>query len=150
VTTTIVLLALAVGWGIFLSLWWRDSRQRTSRYDTSMSGFNSGISPSDVTAFFSSLGGPRDLTPRSSFAAQRRRQQVMIALASAAVISLLAYTRIGVIGLVAHVLFVAGLIAYSYAVVQRRNLAAEREIKVQMLHPRGVAPVQRERVTVNA
>jgi hypothetical protein len=35
-------------------------------------------------------------------------------------------------------------------VVHRRNLAAEREIKVQMLYPEGVTPLHEARRTVNA
>ena len=147
-TTTIVLFALAVGWTIFLSVWWRDTR-RTSRFGDARGGFNPTVSARDVSRFVSSVGNA-EFVPRSSFAAQRRRRQVLIGLAVAAAFFLLAYTVVGVVALVPLVACLTALVAYGYAVVQRRNATAEREINVQMLHPERVAPLHRERITVNA
>jgi len=148
VTTTIVLFGLAVGWTIFLSVWWRDSR-RDSRFGDARGGFNPSVSARDVSRFVSSVGSA-EFVPRSSFAAQRRRRQVLIGLAVAAVFFLFAFTIVGVVALVLHVVCLAALVIYGYAVIQRRNVSAEREIKVQMLHPDRVAPLHRERITVNA
>lgn len=65
-------------------------------------------------------------------------------------LTLLASFVLGPATMVAHVLIDMALVAYGYAVVQRRNLAAEREIKVQMLYPENITPLQPQRRTLNA
>ena len=51
----------------------------------------------------------------------------------------------GLIALLVHLVIDLAIVAYAYAVVQRRNLIAEREMKVQMLHPERVASLDAER-----
>ena len=152
-TTSIVLLVLALGWCTYLAMWWKDSRKvATSRTDA-ISSFTNGMgSLGGTTARSVSplAGRPYDLKPRSSSAAARRRQQVFTGLGGLAVLSLLAAVVIGPIALLAHVIIDCTLVAYAYAVVQRRNLHAEREMKVQMLYPEGVTPLRDMRRTVNA
>ncbi len=79
--------------------------------------------------------------PRSVAAAAERRRNVLVFLGAAAVLSLLLTMVFGWWVLLAHLLIDAALGAYGYACVRRRNLAAEREIKVQMLYPEGVVPL---------
>ena len=58
---------------------------------------------------------------------------------------------LGAVALLVHVVIDLTIVAFAYAVVQRRNLAAEREMKVQMLYPDGVTPLREpQRRTVNA
>ena len=95
-------------------------------------------------------GRPYDLKPRSSGAAARRRQQIFTGLGALAVLTLLAAVVVGPVALLAHVIVDCTLVAYAYAVVQRRNLHAEREMKVQMLYPEGVTALHEVRRTVNA
>ena len=83
-------------------------------------------------------------------AAARRRQHVFTVHGGLAAVSLLAALAFGALAVFVHLLIDAALIAYAYAVVQRRNLHAEREMKVKMLYPEGVTPIRAERRTVNA
>jgi hypothetical protein len=62
-----------------------------------------------------------------------------------AVVTLLGAMAFGLYAVLLHLLVDAALGAYLYAIVQRRNLAAEREIKVQMLYPDGVTPLASRR-----
>lgn len=152
-TTSIVLLVLALGWCAYLTVWWKDSRKVASSRTDAISSFTSGMGSLGGTAARTGMPlGSRayDLKPRSSSAAARRRQQIFMALGGFAVLTLLASFVMGPIALLAHVIIDLTLIAYAYAVVQRRNLAAEREIKVQMLYPEGVTPLHEIRQTVNA
>ena len=54
-------------------------------------------------------------------------------------------TALGLIALLVHLVIDLAIVAYAYAVVQRRNLIAEREMKVQMLYPERVASLDAER-----
>ncbi len=152
-TTSIVLLVLALGWSAYLAVWWKDSRKVASSRTDAISSFTTGMGSLGGTAARTGMpltGRPYDLRPRSSTAAARRRQQVFLGLGLTAVLTLLATFVIGPVALLAHVIIDCTLVAYAYAVVQRRNLAAEREIKVQMLYPEGVTPLHEMRRTVNA
>ena len=152
-TTSIVLLVLALGWCAYLAIWWKDSRKVASSRTDAISSFTSGMgSLGGTTARNAGPLGARayDLKPRSSGAAARRRQQIFTGLGALAVLTLLASFVIGPVALLAHLVIDATLVAYAYAVVQRRNLAAEREMKVQMLYPEGVTPLPQMRRTVNA
>ena len=153
-TTSIVLLVLALGWCAYLAVWWKDSRKVASSRTDAISSFTNGMGSLGGTAARSGsplAGRAYDLKPRSSGAAARRRQQVFIGLGAAAMVTLMASVIIGPIALLAHVIIDVVLVSYAYAVVQRRNLAAEREIKVQMLYPEGVTPIHHDvRHTVNA
>jgi Flp pilus assembly protein TadB len=153
-TTSIVLLMLALGWCAYLAVWWKDSRKVAASRTDAISTFTSGMGSLGGSAARTSVnplaGRPYDLMPRSAGAAARRRQEVFTGLGALAVLSLLASLVIGPIALLAHVIIDCTLVAYAYAVVQRRNEAAEREIKVQMLYPEGVTPLHDLRRTVNA
>ena len=58
-----------------------------------------------------------------------------MSLGAVAVLTLLAAVALGPAALFVHVLADLVLAAYGYAVVQRRNRHAEREMKVHMLYP---------------
>lgn len=152
-TTSIVLLVLALGWVAYLAIWWKDSRKTAATRANTMSSFAGGMDSlgGSTARTTPMLGGrPTGLKPLSSVAAARRRQQIFTGLSGLAVLTLLGSFAIGPIALFAHVLTDCALGAYTYAVVHRRNLAAEREIKVQMLYPEGVTPLHEARRTVNA
>ena len=70
-------------------------------------------------------------------------------LGALAVVTFLAALVVGAVGVLVHLLADAALLGYAYAVVQRRNLHAEREMKVEMLYPEGVTPMHAARRTVN-
>jgi len=125
VPTSIVLLALVAGWGIYLMVWWRDARKTTSLGRDRMGSFSSGMG---------SLGDSSTLM-----------------LGVAAVVSMLAAFVLGPVAVFAHLFADIALLAYCYGCIRRRNLAVEREIKVQMLYPERVTPLRRhEPRTVNA
>lgn len=153
VSTSIVLLVLAAGWCAYLMMWWKDARKtaasRSDRIDSFSSGMGS-LGGSASRSLQAPVLRPVELKPRSAGAAARRRQQVVTALAGLAVFTLLASFVLGLVAIVAHLLIDVALVSYGYAVVQRRNLAAEREMKVQMLYPEGVTPIHAPRRTVNA
>ena len=152
-STSIVLLVLGAGWCAYLAVWFKDARKASQGRSDAISSFSHGMgSLGGTTARSLSLtSGGFELKPRSVGAAARRRQQVFAALGSLAVFSLLAAIVLGPIAVLAHVLIDVAIVAYAYAVVQRRNLAAEREMKVQMLYPEGVTPLHaQQRRTVNA
>ncbi|MEM8707981.1 MAG: hypothetical protein AAGE98_16070 [Actinomycetota bacterium] len=152
-STSIVLLVLATGWFAYLAVWFKDARKASHGRSDAIQSFSSGMgSLGGTTARPLSLTGAGfELRPRSVGAAARRRQQVFGVLGSLAVVTLLAAFVLGPIAVLAHVLIDVAIVAYAYAVVQRRNLAAEREIKVQMLYPDGVTPLHAQpRRTVNA
>jgi hypothetical protein len=67
-----------------------------------------------------------------------------------ALLTLLASFALGATAIVAHVLLDLALGVYGVAALQRRNRAAEREIKVQMLYPEGVTPLHAPPQQVNA
>ncbi len=153
--TSIVLLALAAGWGIYLVVWWRDARKTTSFGRDRMVSFSSGMGSlggsSTRMPLAISAGSAASLKPRTMADAARRRRLIGMALGGAAVVSLLAAFVLGPVAVLAHVITDLALLSYGYGCVHRRNLAAEREIKVQMLYPEGVTPLRgHERQTVNA
>ncbi len=153
--TSIVLLALAAGWGIYLVVWWRDARKTTSFGRDRMGSFSSGMGSlagsSTRVPLLNTAGSAASLKPRTMTDAARRRRQIGMILGSAAVVSLLAAFVLGPVAIFAHVVADLALLSYGYGCVHRRNLAAEREIKVQMLYPEGVTPLRgHERQTVNA
>ena len=146
-TTSIVLLALSAGWAAYLAVWFKDARKVSQDRTDTISSFSHGMG---------SLGGttarPRSLTaagfvlaPRSAGAAARRRREIAAFLCTLAALSLLGAFVFGLIVLVIHLVIDLAIVAYAYAVVQRRNLVAEREMKVQMLYPEHVASLDAER-----
>jgi hypothetical protein len=146
-TTSIVLLVLSAGWAVYLAVWFKDARKVSHDRTDTISSFSHGMG---------SLGGttarPRSLTaaglvlaPRSAGAAARRRREVAAFLGTLAALSLLAAFVFGLVALLIHLVVDLTIVAYAYAVVQRRNLDAEREIKVQMLYPERVASLDAER-----
>ncbi|MGB0994462.1 MAG: hypothetical protein ACPG2Z_02360 [Acidimicrobiales bacterium] len=146
-TTSIVLLVLSAGWAVYLAVWFKDARKVSQGRTDTISSFSRGMG---------SLGGttarPRLLTaaglvlaPRSAGAAARRRREVAAFLGTLAALSLLAAFVFGLVALLIHLVIDLAIVAYAYAVVQRRNLVAEREMKVQMLYPERVASLDAER-----
>ena len=146
-TTSIVLLVLSAGWAAYLAVWFKDARKVSQDRTDTISSFSHGMG---------SLGGttarPRSLTaaglvlaPRSAGAAARRRREVAAFLGTLAALSFLAAFVFGLVALLVHLVIDLAIVAYAYAVVQRRNLIAEREMKVQMLHPERVASLDAER-----
>lgn len=146
-TTSIVLLVLSAGWAVYLAVWLKDARKVSQGRTDTISSFSHGMG---------SLGGttarPRSLTaaglvlaPRSAGAAARRRREVAAFLGTLAALSLLAAFVFGLVALLIHLVIDLAIVAYAYAVVQRRNLVAEREMKVQMLYPERVASLDAER-----
>ena len=146
-TTSIVLLVLSAGWAAYLAVWFKDARKVSQDRTDTISSFSHGMG---------SLGGttarPRSLTaaglvlaPRSAGAAARRRREVAAFLGTLAALSFLAAFVFGLIALLIHLMIDLAIVAYAYAVVQRRNLIAEREMKVQMLYPERVASLDTER-----
>ena len=146
-TTSIVLLVLSAGWAVYLAVWFKDARKVSQGRTDTISSFSHGMG---------SLGGttarPRSLTaaglvlaPRSAGAAARRRREVAAFLGTLAALSLLAAFVFGLVALLIHLVIDLAIVAYAYAVVQRRNLVAEREMKVQMLYPERVASLGAER-----
>ena len=152
-TTSIVLLVLSAGWAAYLAVWFKDARKVSQDRTDTISSFSHGMG---------SLGGtsarPRSLNaaglvlaPRSAGAAARRRREVAAFLGTLAALSFLAAFVFGLIALLIHLMIDLAIVAYAYAVVQRRNLVAEREMKVQMLYPERVASLDAEhRRRVNA
>ncbi len=143
-STSIVLIVLAAGWGGYLVVWWRDSRRVAVSRTDRIRSFSSGLGTlgGSTGNAIGERGRSATLVPRSSADAARRRQQVLTGLGGVAVVSLLAAVALGPIALLVHVLADIALGSYGYAVVQRRNVAAEREIKVRMLYPDGVTPLR--------
>ena len=146
-TTSIVLLVLGAGWAAYLAVWFKDARKVSQDRTDTISSFSHGMG---------SLGGttarPRPLTaagfvlaPRSAGAAARRRREVAAFLGTLGALSFLAAFVFGLIALLIHLVIDLAIVAYAYAVVQRRNRIAEREMKVQMLYPESVASLDAER-----
>jgi hypothetical protein len=155
VPTSIVLLALVAGWGIYLMVWWRDARKTTSLGRDRMGSFSSGMGSlgdsSTRMPLTISAGSAASLKPRTMADAARRRRMIAVMLGVAAVVSMLAAFVLGPVAVFAHLFADIALLAYCYGCIRRRNLAVEREIKVQMLYPERVTPLRRhEPRTVNA
>ncbi len=145
---SIVLLVLGGSWAAYLSWYWRANRRTKSVPKDGIRSFASGLG---------SLGGSTNrfqavavlqpaLAPRSPDAAARRRRDVLVSIGVVSVVTLLAAIAFGPVALMVHLLADVVLVAYGFAVLQRRNRVAEREIKVHMLHPERQArpaPVRR-------
>ena len=149
---SIVLLVLAACWAGYLGWYWRENKKTSHHRSDGIRAFSNGLgslggSASRAGAFSSSVPA---LAPRTAYEAARRRREVLVALVAAAVLSLLAAVAIGGLAVLVHVVIDLALASYGYAVVQRRNDEAEREIKVHMLYPDQAArPALRPRQAVN-
>lgn len=146
---SIVLLILGACWAGYLGWYWRENRKTSHRRSDGIRAFSSGLGSLGGSASRSSAFSPSvpALAPRNSNEAARRRREVLIALCAAAVLTFFAAIGVGGIAVLVHVVIDIALAAYGYALVQRRNDEAEREIKVHMLYPervpeRQVAPRQ--------
>ena len=136
-TESIFLLGLGACWVGYLGWYWRDNRRTASPRRDGIRSFAAGLG---------TLGGSAApsrtlreiqpvLTPRSADDASRRRRDVLVALGAICVVTLVAALAFGPLALVLHLLADTATIVYGSAVIQRRNRAAEREIKVHMLYP---------------
>ncbi len=152
VTTSIVLLGLVAIWGAYLAVWWRDNRGSALRSSDMIDSFSQQLGSLGSSAGFggSAFGSSAGLCPRSIDQAARRRRLVVAALGSMVLVTLVLSFVVGTAALLANVVVDMAFVWYCYAIVQRRNLEAEREMKVTML--RSVpAPIDlEERRTVNA
>ncbi len=149
---SIIFLVLALVWVGYLAIWLRDSRKVSSHRTDRISSFSrdlgslggsrsrpTGASPlGSVAAGASSLGA--NLAPRSAVAAAQRRREVLVGLAVFALVTLLGGLAFGAVFLLLHVIVDIALASFAYACVQRRNGAAEREMKVTMLYPSSATP----------
>lgn len=147
--TSIVLLVLVGAWAGYLFLWWKDARAAAPPGRNGIRSFSrqlgslGGTSPRSSMPTVESVIRNTDLgrAPRTTDAAARRRREVMLALGVLASVSLLAVPFFGSMAMSVHVLIDLAFLAYGYAMVRRRHLSAEHEIKVRMLYPdRPVTP----------
>ncbi len=154
VTTSIVLLGLVAVWGTYLAVWWRDNRDGLSRQSDMIGSFNRSLDTLGNTAGPGGQGvrASISLIPRSVSEAAQRRRLVITCLAGLAVSTLLLSLVLGMVAFLANVVVDTALAWYCYAVVQRRNIEAEREMKVTLLHAdlAKVTNVIDLRATVNA
>lgn len=136
VTTSIVLLGLVVVWGTYLAIWWRDNRPSFGRQPDMIGSFNKSLDSLGSTSGLVGQGtaGSAGLVPRSAVAAAQRRRLVLTCLVGLASTTLVLSFVFGAVALLVNLVADAALGWYCYAVVQRRNLEAEREMKVTMLH----------------
>ena len=149
---SIVLLLLGACWAGYLGWYWRENRKTSHRRSDGIRAFSSGLGSLGGSASRASVASPAlpALAPRSATDAARRRREVLLTLSTAAVLTLFAAIAIGGAAVLVHVVVDLALAAYGYALVQRRNDEAEREIKVHMLYPeQSVEPVERPRQAVN-
>jgi len=135
VTTSIVLLGLVAVWGAYLAVWWRDNHAGTTRRSDMIRSFSRGLDSLGATAAhgLGDQGHPTTLLPRSAFEAAQRRRLVILCLGGLAATTLLLSFVFGSMVLLANLVIDAVFAWYCYAVVQRRNLEAEREMKVTLL-----------------
>ena len=150
---SIVLLVLGACWVAYLGWYWRENRRTSTERRDGIRTFSSGLgslggsisrAPRPGAAAWSST-----LMPRTPEAASRRRREVAVSLFVLCVITLFAAVALGPVALAVHVLADLTLVAYGFAAIQRRNAAAEHELKVTMLYPDGRAPVAPARRAVN-
>lgn len=142
---SIVILLLAAVWVGYLTLWWRDGRkssttERTPSFRRSRSPLGAlGSAAGTLSSAGAPAMGPITLPslsmPYSAAAAAQRRRVVIGALTGLAVVTLLAAFALGSIFVLVNVLVDIALVAFIHACIQRRNAAAEREMKVTMLYP---------------
>ena len=135
VTTSIVLLGLVAVWGAYLAVWWRDNHAGTARRADMIRTFNRGLDSLGATATngVGGLGRSTSLMPRSAGEAAQRRRLVMACLGGLAATTLLLSLVLGTTVFLANLVIDAAFAWYCYEVVQRRNLEAEREMKVTLL-----------------
>jgi len=135
VTTSIVLLGLVAVWGAYLAVWWRDNHTGTTQRSDMIRSFNRGLDSLGATAAhrMGDQGRPTNLLPRSAGEAAQRRRLVISCLGGLATTTLLLSFVLGSMVLLANLVIDAAFAWYCYAVVQRRNLEAEREMKVTLL-----------------
>ena len=150
---SIVLLVLGACWAGYLAWYWRENRRTTNHRSDGIRAFSSGLGSLRGSTGSPSLGSLTPsvpvMAPRTAGDAARRRREVLVGLSVAAVVTLFAAIAIGGTAIVLHVLVDVALLAYGYAVLLRRNEAAEREMKVHMLYPervREAAPAPRQAV----
>lgn len=153
-TTSIVLLGLVVVWGTYLAIWWRDNRPSFGRQPDMIGSFNKSLDSLGSTSGLMGHDkvGPVGLLPRSAMEAAQRRRLVLTCLGGLVATTLLLSLVLGAVALLSNLVADAALGWYCYAVVQRRNLEAEREMKVTMLHAGRPEPhnVIELRTSVNA
>jgi Flp pilus assembly protein TadB len=151
---SIVLLMLGACWAGYLAWYWRENKKTSHRRSDGIRAFSSGLGTLGGSASRAQSFAPAvpALAPRSAHEAARRRREVMVALVAAAVFTFLAAVAIGGAAIFLHVVVDLALASYAYALVQRRNDEAEREIKVHMLYPERVPEpaVVRPREVVNS
>jgi hypothetical protein len=148
---SIVLLILGACWAGYLGWYWRENKKTSHHRSDGIRAFSSGLGSLGGSASRASTFNPAvpALAPRTPHEAARRRRDVLVALVAAAAVTFLAAIAIGGVAVLVHVVVDLALAAYGYAVVQRRNEEAEREIKVHMLYPEQ-APAPRPRHVVNS
>lgn len=153
--TFVVLFVLAVIWGVYLATWWFSRAEqrgvnsiasfsrhlsvleRTSPARAAIGGSfgRSSVSGRPVarpTPLYPAVGpAPR---PRMSRAeVQRRRANVLFALAAAAVVTLLFVPFLGSFAFVLHLLVDVALVTYVVLLVRARKLRDEQRAKVRYL-----------------
>jgi hypothetical protein len=151
-TESIVLLMLGACWAGYLGWYWRANKKASHHRSDGIRAFSSGLGSLGGSASRSAAFNPAGaaLVPRTAHEAARRRRDVFVALMAVAVLTFFAAITIGGAAVLLHVVVDLVLAAYGYAVVQRRNDEAEREIKVHMLYPeRAPEPAVRSRHVVN-
>ncbi|MEZ5167979.1 MAG: hypothetical protein R2695_16385 [Acidimicrobiales bacterium] len=134
---SIVLLVLGACWAAYGAFYVRDSRRSSHRRSDGIRSFSSGLGSLGATALRSPGfdRGSAGLAPRTASDAARRRREVALSLVVLALITFFAALSFGGVLVVFHLLVDVALAAYGYALMQRRNDAAEREMKVHMLYP---------------
>jgi hypothetical protein len=150
---SIVLLVLGACWAGYLGWCWSENRRTTNRRSDGINAFSSGLGSLGGSAARTNVFRPggSSLTPRTVSDAARRRREVLVGLGTLAVLTLFAAIGMGGIAVFIHVFVDLALVGYGYALVQRRNDEAEREIKVHMLYPeRAPQPVGAGRQAVNS
>ena len=149
---SIVLLILGACWAGYLGWYWRENKKTSRHRSDGIRAFSSGLGSLGGSASRGSALGSTvpALSPRTAHEAARRRREVLSALVVLAVLTLFTAVTIGGAAVLVHVVVDLVLASYGYAVVQRRNDEAEREIKVHMLYPEGApAPATRPKQVVN-
>ena len=127
-------LALAVIWIGYLAMWRRDSRKSAPRRADRIATFGRQLGSLGSTPSLST-SVPSFTVPRTRSAAARRRRDVLTILGVLVALTLLGAVVFGAVALFVHVVVDIAFVAYAYNCVQRRNAAAEREMKVTMLYP---------------
>ena len=136
----LIVLALGACWIGYLGWYWRENRRTSHHRRDGIRAFSHGLGTLGGSVSRVGTFGPVPsvLAPRSAADAARRRREVGVALSVAAVLTLFAAIGVGGIVVLVHVVVDLALVAYAYALVQRRNNEAEREIKIHMLYPERV------------